>query len=379
MTPTRAAALAVALFSGCALLRPPPRVASDGHTATVGGETVTSDEGIELFERGGEIHVVSVRSERSFDVVLTAGEDGRPAVPEGSPIELSGGRIRLRAPGGPQKLPNLIASGQLHPHDDHFHLTHLYANADWQALYADREPASNLPPVRQQIAAHVLATLLDQRIPGTDEESTMAALRRVDSVVAKVRRGMVAGLPGRQIQSILIHDYEILADGDFLVIEGKRYQAGVGMRFVYDGDHFHVESVNGTWVQVVRLDGQESGNFEFPPSIFYEVKGNLVEGRAPSTRWQNLAESKQIRFVRDHWHLTETYGPLRRAGLMEATEDSSLTDALRESARARALDILRLRLDVGSDDEFEARLSAADRMIERHAREFDKERKAAKK
>jgi len=371
-----AAAATLSLLASCALFRP-ARVSEDGRQLHVDGERWEAQDGLTLFERGEELHVVAVGPGATFDVAVRFRADGRPDWPAEGPFVVTDRVIRLRTTGA--RVAALVESRQLHPHDEHFHLTARYQNPDWQALYAMRGEGSPLEPARRQLAASALAELLDERISGASEEATAAALRRVDSVVGKVRRAVQAGLPGREVLGILTHDFEISEDGRQLEIEGRRYRAGEGVRFAYDGSHFHVESRSGTWVHVVRLEGVEPGDFELPPSLFYELHGDVVEARPTSSRWQALADSRQIRFVRDHWHLTEAYEPLRAAGLLAAADDASLPEADRDRARGRALDVLRLRLDVGSEEELEARLAAADRMIARFAQATAKERGGARR
>jgi hypothetical protein len=375
MRPCRpvAAATFLALLASCALVRP-ARVSSDGREVQVGGERWVARDGITLFERDGELHVVCVGPEATFDVAVPTAADGRLAWPRDAPFEASEGQVRLRGRGG-SGLAALVESRQLHPHADHFHLTSRYPNPDWQALYLLREDGSGLDPARQQLAASVLAELLDQRIPGTSEEVTLASLRRVDSVIARVRRAVQSGQPGPRVLGILTHDFEITGEGRVLEIEGQRFRAGDGVRFAYDGGHFHVESTGGAWVQVVPLEGMEPGSFELPHSLFYEVRDGVVEARPVSTRWQGLAATHQVRFVRDHWHLTETYLPLRP--LLAAAEDPALPAPLQERARGRALEVLRVRLDVGSEPELESWLATMDRLIERQVAETARERPAA--
>jgi hypothetical protein len=138
-----------------------------------------------------------------------------------------------------------------------------------------------------------------------------------------------------------------------------------------------VEATSGDWVQVIQLEAMEPGSFELPPSFFYELRDGVVEARPPSTRWQALAEAHQIRFIRDHWHLTEAYPPLRT--LLAATVDPSLAEPLRERARGRALEVLRIRLDVVSELELESRLTAVDGLIARLTSETARERSGAKR
>lgn len=364
-----AAAATLGLLASCALLRP-SRVSEDGRRLAVGGERWETQDGLTLFERGEELHVVAVGPGPTFDVAVRYRPDGQPDWPSAAPFVVTDRVIRLRT--AASRVAALVESRQLHPHDEHFHLTARYPNRDWQALYAMRDEGSALEPARRQLAASALAELLDERIAGGPEEATAAALRRIDSVTGKVRRAIQAGLPGREVLGILTHDFEIAEDGRSLEIEGRRFRAGDGVRFAYDGGHFHVESTSGTWVHVVRLEGVEPGAFELPTSIFYELRGDLVEARPASSRWQALADSRQIRFVRDHWHLTEAYEPLRAAGLLAAADDPSLPEAERDRARGRALEVLRLRLEVGSEEELEARLGVADRMIARFAQAMAK-------
>jgi hypothetical protein len=373
--PLAVAAILLALLASCATQRP-ARVSPDGREVRVHGERWQAQDGITLFERDGALHVVSVGPEATFDVAVPLGPDGRPAWQPDAPFEVSAGVIRLRTRGG-SRVAALVDSRQLHPHNEHFHLTSRYVNADWQALYALREEGSPLDPARQQLAASVLAELLDERIPGSSEEATLGSLRRIDSVLGKVRRAVQAGQPGRQVLGILSHDFEISEDGRALEIEGQRFRAGDGVRFTYDGGHFHVQSTSGDWVQVIQLEAMDPGSFELPPSFFYELRDGVVEARPPSSRWQALAAAHQIRFVRDHWHLTEAYPPLHT--LMAATEDPSLPEPLRELARGRALEVLRIRLDAVSELELESRLTAVDGLIARLTIETERERRGAKR
>lgn len=368
-----AAAAILGLSASCALTHA-ARVSSDGRELQAGGERWQAQDGITLFERDQRLHVVSVGADSTFDVAVRFGADGRPAWPADAPFEVTGGIIRLLDKGG-ASVAALAASRQLYPHAEHFHLTSRYANPDWQALYALRAEGSALEPARRQLAASALAELLDERLTGASEQATLGALRRLDSVMAKAHRAVLSGLGGPELLGILGHDYEISEEGRLLEIEGQRLRAGAGVRFVYDAGHFHVESTTGTWVAVVPLDSTDPGSFELPPSIFYELRDGVVEARAVSGRWQALAESHQLRFIRDHWHLTEAYAPLRP--LVAAAEDQSRPEPQREKARGRALEVLRVRLDVGSELELESQLAAIDRVIEGMAGESERERRGA--
>lgn len=355
----------------------PFEVSPDGRTAAAGGETWRAPDGVAFFQRGAELHVVSLVPGRTFDVAVPLGADGRFAWPENAPFEAAGGELRFLASPGPASVQELIESGQLHRHDDHYHLTHRFQNEDWQALYRARADDSPLPPMRRQVAAVVLAILVDQRIPGAGEEITARALARAVSVIGKARRAVEAGLPARQIESMAAHDYEILDGGRTLSIEGQTYRAAEGVRFAYCADHFHVESAAGLWAHPIDLEADEPGHFAFPRSIFFEVRqGGVVAARKASSHWRQLAESSQIRFVRDHWHLTEGYLHPRLKQLVAAMDDSRLTEAMRARARGRVLDVLRLRLDLGTEAEFEGRLGAIDRVIDWQWKDFEREARA---
>ncbi len=352
-------------------------VSPDGRAAAAGGETWRAPDGVTFFQRGAELHVVSLVPGRFFDVSVPLGEDGRFAWPENAPFEAVGGELRFPVGRGPASVDELIESGQLHRHDDHYHLTHRFQNEDWQALYRARADDSPLPPMRRRVAAVVLAILVDQRIPGGGEEVTARAVARAASIIGKARRAVEAGLLARQIESMTAHDYEILDGGRVLAIEGQTYRAADGVRFAYCDSHFHVESAAGLWAHPIALEADEPGHFAFPRSIFFEVRdGGLVAERKSTARWRQLAESGQIHFVRDHWHLTEGYRHPRLKQLMAAMDDPKLTEAMRGRARGRVLDVLRLRLDLGTEAEFEGRLGAIDRVIDWQWRDFDREARA---
>jgi hypothetical protein len=58
---------------------------------------------------------------------------------------------------------------------------------------------------------------------------------------------------------------------------------------------------------------------------------------------------------------------------LKTVANPALGEALKDKARALALDVMRLRLDTGSDAEFEARLDAIDQAIDRAGAELEKE------
>jgi hypothetical protein len=267
-----------------------------------------------------------------------------------------------------------VETGQLHPHDDHYHLTHKFQNDDWQALYRMRADDSPLPPIRRQVAATVLALLIDERIPGSSPEATYKSLRRMVSIIGKARRSVEGDVGARAIETIITYDFEIRDDGKTLDISGQLFHAAPPVRFAYCSGHFHVEDAGGKWAQPVEFDGQLNGTFTWPGSIFFQVKGDgTVTERPPSTRWRRLADTGQIRFTRDHWHLTDAYSNARLQYLLKVIADTRLAEPLRDKARGLALDVMRLRLDIGSDAEFNARLDSIDQAIDRAAGQLEKD------
>jgi len=284
----------------------------------------------------------------------------------------------LRASKAAPNVEALIESGQLHPHDDHYHLTHRFQNEDWQELYRLRTDDSPLPPIRRQVTATILALLLDERLPGSSAEATDKALRRMISIIGKARRAIEGDVGARAVETIITWDLEIRDDGKTLDLGGRLFHAQDPVRFSYCAGHFHVEDANGKWAQPVELAGQGSGGFSWPSSIFFEVRpdGTVAE-RPTSTRFHKLSAAGQVRFTRDHWHLTEAYANPRLQHILKTIADERLPDRTRDLARAHALDVMRLRLDVGSEAEFDARLGAIEQAIDRAAEELEREARAA--
>lgn len=355
---------------------PAIKISPDGRTLITRAQDWHSPEGVTFFERGGTYHVFSIVPGKLFDYVLRIEPDGTVTWPENAPFEAKGGELHF--PVGPTPGVNdLVESGQLYRHDDHLHLTHRFKNADWQALYAARADTSPLEPIRRQVAANVLATLVDLRIPAGNEEETKKALEREIQVIAKARRGLELGLSARQIDSVLDHNYEILDGGKRIEIEGRTYLAKDNVQFAYCSDHFHVEDVAGRWAQPILFSEQdEPGHFTFPKSIFFDVAPDLsVKEKPISSLWQRLASGGEIRFTRDHWHITEKYNHPKLALLAKAMDDAKRTPEARDDARGRMFDILRLRLDLGSEQEFAERIKVIDRVIDRHWADFEKGQK----
>lgn len=374
--------LVAALAAGCAHFagpgRAPPLVVSDdGRTVTAGGETWKAPDGAAFFQRGAVLHVVSSVPNRPWDVAVPLGADGKLAWPADAPFKAVNGSLflteRRRAPA----IEALVASGQLYPHDDHYHLTHLFKNEDWQALYRARADDSPLPPIRRQVAATLLAMLVDQRLPGATPDATEKALARMASIIGKVRRAVDADVAARAIELIASHDFEIRDDGRTLDAGGKLYRTSDGLRFAYCSTHVHVEAVDGKWAQPVEFEGQ-NGALAWPPSIFFTVSADgTVSERPGSTRLRKLIDSGQVRFTRDHWHVTEAYENPGLQFLLKTISNPRVPSAIQDRARGAALELMSLRLDVGTEAEFDARLRAIDEAIERGRAEIDKEVKAA--
>jgi len=375
------ALILVVVLSACATSRSAGHgrleISPEGDSVTAGGKSWRAPPDASFFERAGVLHVVSSASP-GYDVAVPLGPDGTPAWPADAPFEAVDGALRPRVHtlGVLPSVEALLASGQLHEHEDHLHLTHLFANPDWQALYADREESSKLHPMRRATAATLVAMMVDERIPGSPPDATRAALERAVSIMGKLRRGVEGGLGGPTLEAVMDHDVEIRDGGKTIEVEGRTYRAGAGVRFTWDGGHFHVESEAGRWAHPVFLP--DSGPFEFPPSIFYAVASDgLVAERQGNSRWRRLADSGEVHFVRDHWHLDSSYRNPNLQKLLAAMNDPKLDQARQERARGLALELLRLRLDLGSDAEFEARLSTIDQLIDRSAAEFAREGNAS--
>lgn len=355
-----------------------PSVDAGGREAVVAGKTWRAQKDVTLFERGGRLHVVSLVPGNVFDVALEIGPDGRPIVPPDAPFEVKDGTISLRERSAPPTV-KLVDSGQLYRHDDHFHLTHRYENADWQALYRARAEDSPLSPAMRTVAAAVLSTLLDARLAGGSEEATALAMRRTEKVIALARRAVEAELPSKQIMAMVLHDLEIRDDGRTLAIEGATWRAGEGIRFAYCGDHFHVESASGAWVHAIPLADAPPGRFELPPSMFFAAADGKVSARAGAAPWTELLASRQIRLSGDGWYLAERYANPALVRLEGAANDAAVPAPLREAARRGVVELLNVRLDIDSDAAFRASLAALDARIERRWKELERDLPAARR
>lgn len=352
-------------------------VSDDGRAAIVGGQSWRAPDGVTFFERRESLHVVSLVPGSVFDVAIVFGADGRPIVPVNAPFDLREGLVVLRDRSLPPTA-RLVETGQLYPHDDHYHLTHRWENDDWRALYRAREEGSDLPASTRQVAAFALATLLDHRVPGKVEEATARGMQRMAETVARARRAVEGKYPAKQIMAMVLHDFEIVEDGATLAIEGKVYRSD-GVKFSYCGDHFHVEDASSAWAHPIHLGDAEPGHFDLPPSMFFDVNGTTIAARVGDAAWRELLASAQIRLVGDRWFVSEKYANPAFVRLQRATLDESVPSYLRELARRSVIEFMKLPLDIDSDAAFRARLAAVDRAVEGRARELDAQIAAAKR
>lgn len=371
------AALPVALLA-CAL--PGARrtngivIREEGRSVVIGGETWRAPEGVVFFQRDGTLHVVSLVPGSIFDVRVAVDERGRPIAPADAPFAVRSGSVRFRNRAQlPAGTARLVDAGQLYRHDEHFHLTHNYENGDWQALYRAREDDSPFPPVMRQVAGVVLATVLDMRIPGSSDEAMTQALRRVDSILAKTRRAVDAQAPAKQVMGMVLHDFEISADGKALSVEGRSYRGAGGVRFSYCGDHFHVEAPASGWTQAIALGEMEPGRFDFPRSVFFTVDNGVVAERSGDAPWRELLAKRQIHIVGDAWFVTDAYPSAALAALKSAATDEKVPAQIRERARAGLREVLPLRLDIDGDAEFRARLASIEQALDQRWRDVERD------
>ena len=221
------------------------------------------------------------------------------------------------------------------------------------------------------MAAFALATLLDHRIPGKTEEATARGMQRMTDIVARARRAVEGKYPAKQIMAMVVHDFEILDDGGTLSIEGKVFKAADGVKFTYCGDHFHVEDASRAWAHPIHLDAAEPGQFDMPPSMFFDVNGSAVALRAGAAPWKELLAAGQIKLNGDRWNVSEKYANAAFVRLEKATLDERVPPHLREAARRSVLEFMKLPLDVDSDAALTARLAAVDRAAEARWRELE--------
>jgi hypothetical protein len=360
---TWTALLVLAGLAGCAHGTGRLAVSDDGRAAIVGGQSWRTPDGVTLAARGDGLHVVSAIPGAAFDVAVSFDDEGRPVVPATAPFEVRDGVIVVRGR-ALATTASLVESGQLYPHDEHFHLTHRWDNADWRALYRAREEGSGLPGATRQAAAYALATLLDRRIPGASEEASAEGLRRMAETVARARRAVEGQAPSKQIMAVVVHDLEILDGGAAVTVEGQLFKAGPGVRFASCGDHFHVEDAGGAWAHVVPLAELPHGQFEMPTSMFFEVSGGTVSPRGGDAVWKALLARGEIKLGGDRWYVTERYGHPAYQRLQRAALDEAAPPAVRDGARATVIEFLKAPLDISSDAAFDARLAAIDAAID---------------
>ncbi len=352
-------------------------ISDDGRSAILGGVSWRAPAGVSFFERRDELHVVSLVPGSVFDVHVPLDPGGRPLAPSDAPFELKDGMIVLRDRALPPTA-KLVDSGQLYPHDDHFHLTHRWVNEDWQALYAAKEDGSHVPAAMRPVAAFLLASLLDLRLPGRTEQATAAAIRRMETIVSRARRGVDAGLPTKQIVAMVLHDFEILDEGRTLSIDGRQLRAADGVKFAYCGDHFHVEQAGGKWVHPVAVGSCRAGEVRAPVLGVLRGDGRDRRGAPGRDRVARAARAGA------HPPRRRRLVPLRAlpapgfVRLQRAANDEAVPPVLREAARRSVIDFLKVKLDVSGETAFRSQLATLDQAIDLRWREVEAQIGAAR-
>lgn len=344
-----------ATIAGCATA-PPTRgavleIAEDGRTAVYRKQLWSAGQDLAFFQRGSDLHLVSQLADRPMNLKAEALPDGTLRWPADPRIEVAHNVVRWRT--ATSAALERVKQGQLHPHESHLHLTHHYDNPDLQALYRARQENSPYPPIRRQIAAALIALLVEEKLPAESDEIVTASLRRLDRVLAKVRRGFEAGLAATALTDMLSHDFEIREESRLVEVEGRVFRAGEGLRFAYCSNHFHVQDTADRWAHPVEFG--EPGAFSFPPSPLFAVSPQDEVYALPGPKlWREMLERGEIQMLRDHWHLTARFGDPSFVALRAVADDPQRPEEIRLRARDAAFEILRARLELKDEASFEA-------------------------
>ncbi|MGC4115922.1 MAG: hypothetical protein QM765_15300 [Myxococcales bacterium] len=362
---------ALGLLASCvaAPVRSDLEVAADGRTAVYRGQKWAADEGLVFFQRGSSLFAVSSIPGKPLDLAAEIAADGTLHWPMDPRVEGLHGTLRWRTE--LSAVGARIATGELHPHEDHLHLTHRYTNPDLQALYQAREDPA-FSPVRQQVAGAVVAMLVEQRLPGANEAAASAGLARIDRVLARLHRAFLAGVGAPALSDILGHDFEITEGGHTVVVEDQTFRAADGLRFGYCSGHFHVEDAGNRWAQVVEF-GQPDTAFAFPESPLFAVAADGLVAALPGPKlWRDLLESGQIQMLRDHWHLTAKFEDPAFGRLFALADAAEAPEEQRARARDAAFELMRLKLDLRSGTAFEASIAAVREAASRALAEIER-------
>jgi hypothetical protein len=264
----------------------PFAVADDGSAVTVSGETFTAGDGIRFSARTGHFHVISPPP-MAFNTSVWP-FDGVPFEFPPNPFYRVGPdrRVVLKS-AGDGTLARLLTDGEIHAHDDHFHITRSYGFEPWQKLVA-LAAAEDTAPIDKQLAASVQVAFLREHlyISSTDSARDLAALNtRLERAWAAV----AAHYDGPQLSFVVQHNAALEQGGKIVRLGDQMLSAGDGLHFGFCKNHVHVVGDDDSGLNMA-ITPAANGPLRVPPNVFVQQRGDqIVLRRMGSALVQALA------------------------------------------------------------------------------------------
>jgi len=288
---------------------PPPGPAwsidADGRRLHLpGGVDVETAPGLQLFDRGGLLHIVKLGAP-PWEVSFPVPESGALRLPPNPCVKLSADGRHLVAATFDEDPSPYIERGELNIHDDHLHMTAKFPSEPWRQLYAARSDPK-LDALRQKAAAALIVKLLETHIardPGRFGESLSHQLQ----VVERVWRSFDHGVEAREIADQMDLDYEVAPDGRSVRVGDRVWVTASPLRFESCSGHFHVLGTSDDHRFAAKIPVESAEAFRFPSSPFFETVGNVVVPKAPMELWMTLVRTGALEQRRGHYHVTQRW------------------------------------------------------------------------
>ena len=270
-------------------------ISDKGKTLKVSNKTYQAGEGITFSNRRKHFHIVGVYQKKFFSIPVWPNEGKESMIPKSPFYEVSPSGV-LELPKDKSGLGALLAEGQLHIHDDHYHITHKFKSLSLAKFYKSKEDESTFSAIRKKVASAILLLLIQKKFY-IEQDNFSRKLHEINDSINRAWRVFESGLNARLISFIVKNDLEISDMNKVLTVKDKRFYAGSGIKFEYCSKHLHIigELVPNF---IIALELDEDGAVIIKPNIFFKLENEKIVAKKPPELYTKMIENNELKF----WH-----------------------------------------------------------------------------
>lgn len=329
----------------------PFTISAEGRAVTIADKTYTAGPGILFQGRTSHFHVVGDKSPIPFTVTVWPLAGMAFSFPHNPYFRATPeGVIELKV-GADSGLAQLLASAQIHAHDEHYHLTRTYAFAPWQEIVKLSAGEGNeVDRQKKTVATGVQVRLLGEHvyISMTQFARDIAAL---NEHISRAWQAISTNLEPSQVGFLVRYNAAIEGDGKLFKWDAVGLNAGEGLHFTVCAEHLHVVGGLGSGIDVAIAPPATGKTLRVPTNVFIGQEGTNIVPRQFGADLARLLKDGVLHASNGTYHLTDKLAPEVFAAVDALVADKDTDAAVRTDLRAQKDAILNDAAPIGSEAE----------------------------